>query len=54
VGLVGYLTGDVDGSFAGISGAVDLDTTQPTYFDDLVGASNNALNLAQFGIYTVV
>jgi hypothetical protein len=54
VGLVGYLTGDVDGSFAGISGAVDLDTTQPTYFDDLVAASNNALNLAQFGIYTVV
>ena len=51
VGLVGYLTGDVDGSYAGVGGAVDLDTTQPSYFTDLVAASNNALNLTQFGIY---
>ena len=50
VGLVGYLRGDVDGSFAGASGALDLDDAQPGYFTDLV-AEQPALNLAQFGIY---
>jgi hypothetical protein len=54
VGLVGYLTGDVDGSYAGASGAIDLDTSQPSYFQTLVDNSNSTLNLAQFGIYTVV
>ena len=52
VGLVGYLRGDVDGSFAGAAGALDLDGAQPGYFTDLV-ADQPALNLAQFGIYTV-
>jgi hypothetical protein len=52
VGLVGYLRGDVDGSFAGASGALDLDDAQPGYFTDLV-ADQPALNLMQFGIYTV-
>ncbi|OGB58099.1 MAG: hypothetical protein A2503_07505 [Burkholderiales bacterium RIFOXYD12_FULL_59_19] len=51
LGLVAYLTGDVDGSYAGASGAINLDTSQPSYFVDLVAASNNALNLTQFGIY---
>ncbi len=50
VGLVGYLRGDVDGSFAGAAGALDLDDTQPGYFTALV-AEQPALNLAQFGIY---
>ena len=50
VGLVGYLRGDVDGSFAGAAGALDLDGAQPGYFTDLV-AAQPALNLAQFGIY---
>jgi hypothetical protein len=50
VGLVGYLRGDVDGSFAGAAGALDLDATQPGYFTALV-AEQPALNLAQFGIY---
>jgi subtilisin-like proprotein convertase family protein/subtilisin family serine protease len=52
VGLVGYLRGDVDGSFAGAAGALDLDDAQPGYFTALV-AEQPALNLAQFGIYTV-
>jgi hypothetical protein len=52
VGLVGYLRGDVDGSFAGAAGALDLDDAQPGYFNALV-AEQSALNLAQFGIYTV-
>jgi hypothetical protein len=51
VGLVGYLSGDVDGSYAGASGAIDLDTSQPSYFQMLVDNSNGALNLTQFGIY---
>jgi hypothetical protein len=50
VGLVGYLRGDVDGSFAGAAGALDLDDAQPGYFTALV-AEQPALNLAQFGIY---
>jgi hypothetical protein len=40
----------VDGSFAGAAGALDLDDTQPGFFEALV-ADNPALNLAQFGIY---
>lgn len=47
VGLVGYLTGDADGSFAGASGSSALPIT---YFDALV-ADHNGLNLSQFGIY---
>ena len=50
VGLVGYLTGDVDGSYAGAAGALDLDTTQASYFTALV-AANSGLSLAQFGVY---
>lgn len=50
VGLVGYLSGDVDGSFVGLAGAADLDKLQPTYIADLVGSSN-ALSLTQFGVY---
>ena len=50
VGLVGYLTGDVDGSYAGATGALDLDITQASYFTALVTA-NSGLSLAQFGVY---
>ena len=50
VSLVGYLTGDVDGSFAGATGALDLDNTQASYFTALVTA-NSGLSLAQFGVY---
>ena len=50
VGLVGYLSGDVDGSFAGATGALDLDNTQASYFTTLV-AANSGLSLAQFGVY---
>ena len=50
VGLVGYLSGDVDGSFAGAAGAQDLDVTQPGYFTALLG-QHPELNAAQFGIY---
>ncbi len=49
VGLVGYLSGDVDGSFAGAAGALDLDVTQTAYFTSLAAASG--LNLTQFGVY---
>ena len=48
VGLVGYLTGDVDGSYAGASGAVDLDETQSNYFQSLTTATG--LSLSQFGM----
>ena len=51
VGLVGYLSGDVDGSYAGALGAADLDTTQPDYFTALV-AAHPGLSLAQFGVYS--
>jgi hypothetical protein len=51
VGLVGYLSGDVDGSFAGAAGALDLDTLQGTYFNNLT--SSHGLNLSQFGVYSV-
>ena len=49
VGLVGYLSGDVDGSFTGASGAYDLDVTQPDYIASLVGL-HAELSLAQFGM----
>jgi hypothetical protein len=50
VKLVGYLRGDVDGSFAGATGALDLDEVQPGYFTALM-LEQPALNLAQFGIH---
>jgi cyclophilin family peptidyl-prolyl cis-trans isomerase len=49
VGLVGYLSGDVDGSFSGAPGALDLDTLQAGYFTALTTAHN--LSLSQFGVY---
>ena len=49
VGLVGYLSGDVDGSFAGAAGALDLDVLQAGYFTSLAAASG--LNLTQFAVY---
>ena len=51
IGLVGYLRGDVDGSYAGAAGALDLDTTQSNYFTTLV-TSQAGLNHSQFGIYS--
>ena len=48
VGLVGYLSGDVDGSFAGAAGSSSL---TKTYFDALVAAHPTELSLAQFGVY---
>jgi len=51
LGLVGYLSGDVDGSFAGASGASALTTS---YFTTLVSAYSDlgsGFNAAQFGIY---
>lgn len=48
IGLVGYLTGDVDGSYAGLIGALDLDTSQPSYFQNLTTATG--LSLSQFGL----
>ena len=50
-GLVGYLVGDVDGSFAGLSTATNLLTSDATYFTELV-ASTDGLSLAQFGVYS--
>ena len=49
MGLVGYLSGDVDGSFVGATGALDLDVTQPNYFQDL--HTSTGLSLSQFGVY---
>ena len=49
VGLVAYLSGDVDGSYAGAVGAADLDVTQPGYFATLVG-NHPELDLSQFGM----
>ena len=48
-GLVAYLSGDVDGSFMGSAGALDLDTLQANYFTDLTTGQN--LSLTQFGVY---
>jgi hypothetical protein len=50
VGLVGYLAGDVDGSFLGATGALDLDTLQANYFTDLT--TGHGLSLTQFGVYS--
>lgn len=50
IGLVGYLSGDVDGSFAGADGALTLEHTQSSYFIDLL-ALNPGLAPSQFGIY---
>ncbi len=49
VGLVGVLRGDVDGSFEGLAGSLDLDVLQPSYIHDL--ALQPGLNLSQFGVY---
>lgn len=48
-GLVAYLSGDVDGSFMGAAGALDLDALQANYFTDLTTGQN--LSLTQFGVY---
>lgn len=48
VGVVGFVAGDVDGSFAGSAGA---NTLANQYFIDLV-ADHSALSLTQFGIYS--
>jgi hypothetical protein len=45
--LVGYLSGDVDGSFAGAAGAISLNAS---YFTQLL-ADHSTLNPSQFGIY---
>jgi hypothetical protein len=45
VGLVGYLTGDVDGSYGG-GGSQSLDLA---YFQRL--GADTGLNLTQFGVY---
>ena len=46
-GLVGYLSGDVDGSFVGLAGTGQLDVN---YLTALV-TSHPGLSLTQFGIY---
>jgi cyclophilin family peptidyl-prolyl cis-trans isomerase len=50
VGLVGYLSGDVDGSFATVAGTQSLDVAQPEYFTTLF-RQHPELNATQFGIY---
>ena len=49
VGLVAYLSGYVDGSYAGATGASDLDMTEPNYFVTLVANHPGVLSAAQFG-----
>jgi hypothetical protein len=49
VGLVAYLSGDVDGSYTGAAGSVDLDLLQPSYFATLVANHPGVLSTAQFG-----
>lgn len=49
VGLVAYLSGDVDGSYAGAIDSQDLDDSQPDYFTTLT--QDHGLDPAQFGIY---
>ena len=49
VGLVAYLSGDVDGSYAGATGASDLDITEPSYFVSLVANHPGVLTASQFG-----
>ena len=48
VGVVAYIVGDVDGSFAAPAGTETLTTT---YFSELV-AEHPSLSLSQFGIYS--
>jgi hypothetical protein len=52
VSLVGVLRGDVDGSYAGAAGALDLDTdtTHANYFTLLL-AAHKELSPSQFGVY---
>ena len=50
VGLVGYLSGDVDGSYAG-GGLSHVESKQADYFTALVG-SHSGLSLGQFGVYS--
>ena len=52
VGLVGVLRGDVDGSYAGAAGALDLDTdaAHANYFTLLL-AAHKELSPSQFGVY---
>ena len=49
VGLVGYVSGDVDGSFDGDIDSQDLDDTQSDYFSVLI--QDHQLDPAQFGVY---
>jgi uncharacterized delta-60 repeat protein len=49
LGLVGVLRGDVDGSYGGAAGALDLDVTQPDYLAHLVASTG--LAASQFGVY---
>ena len=49
VGLVAYLSGDVDGSFAGVNSSQDLDDALPGYFVTLT--QDHGLDSAQFGVY---
>ncbi len=49
LGLVGILRGDVDGSYAGVPNAVDLDVAQPNYVNDLI--TRLGLQASQFGVY---
>ncbi len=51
-GLVGVLRGDVDGSYSGIAGDLDLDTdaTHKDYFTLLL-AAHKELSPSQFGVY---
>jgi len=49
IGLVGVLRGDVDGSFAGAAGSLNLEVLQPNYLHDLT--LQPGLNLSQFGVY---
>ena len=51
LGLVAVLRGDVDGSYGGLPGALDLDATQPTYINDLI--TRLGLQASQFGVYGV-
>lgn len=50
VGLVAFLRGDVDGSFAGRPGALALEVEHPGYLRSL--ATSQGLDLSQFGIYS--
>jgi hypothetical protein len=44
------LRGDVDGSYAGATGAQSLDISQPGYFSALIAAHSD-LSASQFGVY---